>query len=1088
MSLPSSSPTARGPIQGAALALLVGLSVFAAAWVSIELTRSTGRVAAIWLSNAFLLVALLRSPLRRWTLILIFGLAGNLAANLLHADPPLVALGLVACNGIEILVCAAGLRVLCAGHVPDLGQPRTLASFFVLGAGVAPALSAGLAAVFLSATAQAEPLQVFATWYAADALGLLIVAPVLLSVRAGEFRVLVAPETRATVLLAFAGLIAALGIVFVQTRYPLLFLVFPLLVLIAFRLGMAGATLGLALTAAVALAATALDLGPIAAVEGGMREHVIVLQVFVGVAALTSLKVASVLAERDRLVHDLTSAKGEAERAAEAMQSREAHHRAVLDGLPQKVWTADPDGRASYYNQRILDYHGDLGPGLEDRVRLNHPDDERRMLEVRESSMAGGQAFEVEGRLANRLGEYRWHRLSMAPLRDERGEIVEWVGTSLDIHDLKVTKERLRESEASFRLLAENATDVVLLHRPDPGEAPLYVSPSCERVLGYAPRELADTSLADLLHPADRAAHAGDVAGLTASRQAATAVYRMRCKGGHWIWVEAVTSLVEGSGEDTLITSLRDVTERQQQAQELISSREIAELALAQARNASQAKTDFLASMSHEIRSPLNGILGFAELLAEDRTLGPEQRREVERIQSAGQALLTLVNDILDFSKIEAGQIDLEPLPFSLTDLVEGTIGIVEAQARRKGLDVRVTLDSNAPTGLMGDEMRLRQVLLNFLNNAVKFTAKGSVSLDVTLKGEDEHGAVLLFEVRDTGIGIPDDKINRLFKRFSQVDGSITRQFGGTGLGLAICKRLVELMGGQVGVVSAEGVGSTFWFRVVLPRTEAPPTRLSHEAAVAHAHVPKARILLVDDIELNRDLAGKILREVGHEVDAACDGLEAIAAVQAKIYDVVLMDVQMPVMDGITAVEKIRALQHPCRNVPVIALTANVLQSQVAQLRAAGMNDHVGKPFKKAELLSVVERWLSDLVMVSDPAGADMIEASFERAVYDDLRDTVGDRITEWLDKLGELLLSDRLAEAAVLGDPKRAAGLAHMVVSTGGMLGFHALSEAARALEEACLGNDHVACRYAAFDATRADALMRSEALKAEGLTRNAA
>lgn len=464
------------------------------------------------------------------------------------------------------------------------------------------------------------------------------------------------------------------------------------------------------------------------------------------------------------------------------------------------------------------------------------------------------------------------------------------------------------------------------------------------------------------------------------------------------------------------------------------------------AERASVAKSDFLATMSHEIRTPLNGILGYTDLLLEQPELGPTARQYAERVQSAGSALLTVVNDILDFSKIEAGQIVLVPEPFSLEALIDNTASIVRASAEQKHVSLRVEAAPDLPAYLTGDQNRLRQVLLNLLNNAIKFTVKGSATLRVAKLASETDACRLRFEVQDTGIGIPASKRHLLFERFSQVDGTIQREFGGTGLGLAISKRLVELMGGEIGVESEEGHGSTFWFEVALPSSKTPASVQLQAAELATNRVGR-RLLLVEDVVLNQELACAILRRAGHEVDVAESGAEAIRAVQTKSYDLVLMDVQMPGMDGLTATRHIRALDHPNAAVPIIALTANVLPQQVAVFRAAGMNDHVGKPFKRDVLLAAIEQWAtksSDRVPRSATGAVD-------RAVFDDIATMMGPATTRRL--LGTLAeeLEASFGEAVARPSREELGHLAHSMVSMSGMLGFIELSRLCSEVEAAC-------------------------------------
>ena len=381
-------------------------------------------------------------------------------------------------------------------------------------------------------------------------------------------------------------------------------------------------------------------------------------------------------------------------------------------------------------------------------------------------------------------------------------------------------------------------------------------------------------------------------------------------------------------------------------------------VACAEAERASAAKSEFLATMSHEIRTPLNAIIGFTDLLLEEHRGIPTLAHRLTLIQQSGTALLTVVNDILDFSKIEAGQVEIEKIPFSPATLVDNVASMLAALAEHKGVVLERSVDPALPSVLVGDEARLKQIVLNLVNNAIKFTNEGTVRLALRIDRVAYGEVGLHVSVKDDGIGISEDKQRHLFKHFKQVDGSITRRFGGTGLGLAICKQLVELMGGEIGVVSRLGEGSTFWFRVTLAM--APPDSLVVPVATIVERAPKVEsvsILLVEDVEVNQDLAKAVLERMGHVVDIASDGKEAVEKVYARDYDLVLMDVQMPVMDGVAATKAIRASGHRNASIPIVAMTANVLPQQIAALHEAGMDDHVGKPFKVAGLQEVIARW-----------------------------------------------------------------------------------------------------------------------------------
>jgi two-component system, sensor histidine kinase len=371
------------------------------------------------------------------------------------------------------------------------------------------------------------------------------------------------------------------------------------------------------------------------------------------------------------------------------------------------------------------------------------------------------------------------------------------------------------------------------------------------------------------------------------------------------------------------------------------------------AQEAVRAKSEFLAVMSHEIRTPMTGVLGMTDLLMQG-PLPAKQREYVAWIRASGRHLLSLINDILDFSRIEAGKIELEAIDFSVAEVLAQVSSLLTPLAVEAGLELRFEADDHASPRLRGDPMRLRQVLINLVGNGIKFTRRGGVTVTVTHRTTADRRARFHFEVRDTGIGIPEEKRKILFDPFSQADSSTTRRYGGSGLGLAISRRLVEAMEGEIGVDSLEGVGSRFWFEV--------PLTVSTDAALRETPTPRVRdqeprrVLLAEDVEMNQVLVADMLRAHGHDVVTAANGQEAVELAAREAFDVVLMDVQMPVMDGVEATVRIRQLPPPACNVPVLALSANVMAEDMVRYKAAGMNGALTKPIDWPKLFEALAR------------------------------------------------------------------------------------------------------------------------------------
>jgi len=568
-------------------------------------------------------------------------------------------------------------------------------------------------------------------------------------------------------------------------------------------------------------------------------------------------------------------------------------------------------------------------PTVESLNNACHPDDRAKLVEHRR--LQTGKDAEVEVRIVRPDGDIRYVVAKSTVEHDDQGRLIARYGTLTDITATKRTEAAALQSEARYRFLADHAPDMISRITPE-GEI-LYISPSGERVFGYTAEEHVKLTPMEMCHPDDLPAVYEAITGMVARRQIRLdkpLVYRARHKDGRSIWVEANPILtLDDQGEPLeFIDIVRDVTEKKLFEAELKQAR-------AEAEAAADAKATFLANMSHELRTPLTSIIGFAALMQEREDLTPEAVHYARRISDASDALLAIINDVLDFSKLEADQVSLENLPLSIRGLLEETTGLIAIQAAAKGLKVRVQVSPKAPKLITGDVVRLRQVLLNLLSNAVKFTTEGSVTVKAAWR-ETRKGPRLRISVADTGVGIDPEGMERLFQRFSQADVSIKRTHGGTGLGLAISKAIVILMGGKIGVRSEKGRGSTFWFDI--PASPAVDLAVAAADQGAPTEWPPLRLLVVDDTAVNRELVRLMLEPLGLGIEEAAGGVEAIQAAMNTPFDLILMDVMMPGVDGLEATRMIRSASLANRETPIIALTADVQPENILACRAAGMN------------------------------------------------------------------------------------------------------------------------------------------------------
>ena len=659
---------------------------------------------------------------------------------------------------------------------------------------------------------------------------------------------------------------------------------------------------------------------------------------------------------------DITDLK----QAEEALRESERRFRTLAEALPQLVWTARPDGSSDYLSRQWVEYTGvPEAEQLGDRwVEVVHPDDRERTMACARAAVEGNAPYDLEHRIRAADGTYRWFQTRGRPLCDESGRIVKWFGTCTDIDDQKRAAEVLRESERRFRTLAEALPHMVWTAEPD--GATDYLNARNTEYTGLAPEQLRGGNWQSTIHPEDVPRVLELWTRSTATGELFEAEYRLRRYDGAFRWhLARVLALRDDSGRITKwFGSCVDIDDQKRAQEVLREAKEAAEAA-------SRAKDEFLANVSHEIRTPMNAILGMTEL-ALDTPLSGEQREYLAIVKSSADALLKVINDLLDFAKIEAGKLELDSADFSLRHVLGETLRALAFRAHRKGLELVCQIRPEVPDALIGDAGRLRQVLLNLVGNAIKFTEHGEVVVRVeadveqttTEPGrsvlESRPSQVLRFSISDTGIGIPREKQEKVFQAFEQGDNSTTRRYEGTGLGLSIAARLVALMGGLITVESDPGRGSTFRFTAGFGLQPHPPSG-PHERPLVDLH--GLRVLIVDDNATNRQILEEWLHGWKTEPISVGDGLKALDALWRAValgrpYALVLLDARMPGTDGLALARSI--LQSPELSASrIILLTSDALHGDLARYRELGIAAYTMKPVQQEELLEIIYRVLS---------------------------------------------------------------------------------------------------------------------------------
>jgi PAS domain S-box-containing protein len=655
--------------------------------------------------------------------------------------------------------------------------------------------------------------------------------------------------------------------------------------------------------------------------------------------------ISPILDERGEVTHFI--AMLEQGGAGQVLQESEDRYYALVESLGDGVLSATADGRILMANPaaaRVLGVPRDmlLGRQLND---IAHPDD-LKLLEAESKRRKHGERSVYEFRVVRPDdGAVRTIQVTATPLMDAQKHFQGSLGIFRD-----VTADR--QMQQRVRLLAhtlESVDEAVVICGAD--DRIVFVNRSFQRTYGYDERELVGQPIGKVRSPLTPPEAVAAILPATLAGGWRGEVWNRRKDGSDFLILLTTAAVMDDSGRlEATVGVVRDITEQRRFEAELKRAKE-------QAERANKAKSEFLATISHEIRTPMNGVIGMTSVLLETE-LNETQREFAEIVRKSADVLLSIINDILDFSRLEAGKMPIESLPFDLGAIASEVRDMLARKAGSSGVSLSIEYPADVPRRFVGDGGRIRQVLMNLVSNALKFTPSGGVRIEVECEGVESSQAEMRVSVHDTGVGIPEDKLDLIFDKFSQVDSSNTRRYGGTGLGLAIVKELVDLMNGTVGVKSQPGEGSTFWFTLPLSvdctRTPAKAERVT---GVASRPGTLPRVLLAEDNPDNREVASAMLRRLGFGTDVAADGREAVEKCARGQYDLVLMDCQMPEMDGYDATGELRRREGRGRRVPIIAHTANAREGTRERCLAAGMDDYLVKPVKLDDLRSVLRKW-----------------------------------------------------------------------------------------------------------------------------------
>jgi len=582
-------------------------------------------------------------------------------------------------------------------------------------------------------------------------------------------------------------------------------------------------------------------------------------------------------------------------------------------------------------------------------MAMYHPDDRHLIEQAFNDIQTTEEPISLEYRIRRPDGEIRhiWTRL----LRERLGRDgeVRVFGFNIDLTDMRNQDDDLIASERQLRFMINYSRDVIC--RFDGDGRITYVSPAASTVMGYEAKELIGRHPWHFAHADDWPQLAAIMSEMIEDGRKAkvpSLEYRFLHKTKGWVWLSGNPRLIvdfEGKVVEW-IDVIRDITDRKRAEEETVAARAAAEAAVA-------AKAEFLATLSHELRTPLTGIIGLSQLVSDNGQLNAQDQKYLDMVQVASRQLIGIINNVMDVSRLEAGAVEIDHEAFRLADTIQTVLTLMAPEARAKGLALISQLPETMPV-LIGDSGRITQILFNLLGNAIKYTATGEIKITAELASVNGLAKVTL-RISDTGKGLDPDKIPHLFERFARGEQEANSQSPGAGLGLSISRQLVELMGGTIGAKNLNSGGSEFWFALDLPILDAPP-ELPPQREPPRATTGTLKVLLAEDNAFSQELIRTCLKPLDCALDTVVNGQEAVLATQRKAYDLILMDIRMPGMDGHAATRAIRAMGEPWNRVPIIALSGNTLPSEVDACLAAGMNDHVGKPILPSALFAAIGR------------------------------------------------------------------------------------------------------------------------------------